>query len=685
MTQIFRNELIHETSPYLQQHAHNPVNWLPWGDKALNKAKSENKPIFLSIGYSACHWCHVMEHESFMDESVADLLNAFFIPIKVDREERPDVDHIYMTALQSMTEHAGWPLSMFLTPNAEPFYGGTYFPKNDSQGMPGFTNVLKVIAKTWENDAENIMKQSRQLTQHLKSELNRVMPVQNVDRDFVKLSLQKLESYKDAVNGGFYSAPKFPQAFCLDLYVEGISLVPDADEFKNTLALSLRKMAEGGIYDHLEGGFHRYSTDSEWLVPHFEKMLYDNAALAKVYFDASLLVDEAFNLRIGNEVCKYVLREMTHKDGAFFSSTDADTEGVEGKHFVWTRTELKKILGEKDGELFAKFYSISKDDYDAFDLQRGTPPHEWFHGHVLHCEDRFESLLASCKTTEEHIQSLALKVYEYRKSARTKPFRDEKILTSWNAMMIQALVKGYIRSGNKTYADAAKKAVDFLLKNCVHKDHSVLATWKDGKAQHKGTFEDYASLGAALIAVHQAVGEHVYLEHAKHICDKAIELFWDDKEASFYYTAEDSELIVRAKNLFDQALPSAHSVMGTNLFFLARIFVNPFYQDLLDRMLVNLSGFINKMPHALASLVKLASYNVREGKDYVLIKASPELRFKVLKSLSATDIILTEKDAVLDLVRDKTKVQEATLFVCYKHVCDAPVSGQEQIEHVLVS
>lgn len=664
----FTNELIHESSPYLLQHAHNPVQWLPWGDKALHKAKDENKPIFLSIGYSACHWCHVMEKESFMDEDVADILNEFFIPIKVDREERPDVDHIYMTALQTMSEHGGWPLSMFLTPNAEPFYGGTFFPKHDSHGMPSFTKVLKTIARTWGSDQANILTQSKQLTQHLRSEMNRSFPVENVAADFLKSTLEKLDTHIDHENGGFYAAPKFPHAFYLDLYVEALR-DQKLPIYEKNLSFTLRKMAEGGIYDHLAGGFHRYATDSEWLVPHFEKMLYDNAILATTYFEAANVVESEFNTNLAKDICDYVLREMTHPEGPFYSSTDADSEGVEGRFFVWTRTELRKILGEKDGDLFSAFYDIRKDNYEAFDLERGTPPHEWFDGHVLHLVDRFETLLEVHKTNRETIYSLRQKVHEFRKKHRTEPFRDEKILVSWNGLMIQALSLGFIQTGELRYYEAAKRALDFILK-----DNKIFRT-----------LEDYANFIAGLLSFHRAGGETHYLHEAKTFCDKALSLFWDENEGFFYYTVSDSDLIVRAKNVYDQAIPSSHGMMASNLFYLARMYANTSYQDILDRMLVNLSGFITKMPHAVSTIIKVASRNSIGGKDYVLVHASSELRQELAKSMYPTDTLLTEKDSNLELLRDKVKGHEASLFVCYNKTCDAPIRGEAKIREFIFS
>ena len=653
-----KNLLENESSPYLQQHAHNPVHWHPWGKNALNLAKTENKPIFLSIGYSACHWCHVMEKESFMDEETAEILNAYFISIKVDREERPDVDHIYMSALQSMSEHAGWPLSMFLTPNAEPFYGGTYYPKVDTQHQPSFKKVLKTLAKAWENDAQNILTQSRQLTQHLKSELNRVFPLQNISPDFLQVSIQKIESYRDKDHGGYYSAPKFPQPFYLNLLIEALRdpKIQNREAIEKSLHFTLHKMSEAGIYDQIAGGFHRYSTDAYWYLPHFEKMLYDNALLAPIYFEAGLE-------KIGREIIDYILREMTHEEGAFFSSTDADSDGVEGRFFIWSRQELKNVLGEKDGIQFAEFYSIDKDTYEPLEEGNSTPPHTWFDGHILVKEFGVQET--------SKIQLLKQKLYTYRNQKRNKPFRDEKILTSWNGLAIQALCVAYEKTGEKRYLEAAKKAVSFLMKYSVTEDHLIYATCKDAKPQHAGTLEDFANFTAALIALHRASGEPVYIKEAREFCHKTLELFWDEQEGYFFYTFEDPTLIARAKNIYDHALPSPHSVVASNLFYLARIFSEPSFQDILDRMLVNLSGFIEKAPHAVSSLVKMAHRNTQIGKDYVLIHASEEMRFKLLKKLRPIDILLTERDRELDLVKDKLGKKDLALYICTQGYCES--------------
>lgn len=679
----YTNDLIHESSPYLQQHAHNPVNWLPWGNDAFRRAEQENKPVFLSIGYSSCHWCHVMEKETFMDEEVADFVNEYFVSIKVDREERPDVDHIYMTALQSMTDHAGWPLNMFLTPNGDPFYGGTYFPKVDRQNMPSFLRVAKTIARTWESDEQNVVTQSKHLTQHIKSELNRSMPAQPLVSDLLDVAFKKVDSHLDHVHGGFYSsAPKFPHAFFLDLYTECLfdKSKQDQDKMALNLSFSLRKMAEGGIYDQVAGGFHRYSTDREWLVPHFEKMLYDNAILAKTYFEAAKVVDRDFNITIGKEICDYVLREMTHPDGAFYSSTDADSEDVEGLFFIWSREELNKILGDHDAELFAEIFNITKDSYEEFDRDNGTPPHEWFQGHIPHLKNRLESVLAEEKLSREQLAAMKAKLYNYRQQQRVKPFRDEKILSSWNGLMVQGMCAAYEMTGEQKYFQAAERCLAFLTKNLLNTDKTLCISWKDGKAQHKGTLEDYANFIAALISFHRIGGGNLHLLQAQELCTKALDLFWEKGEGSFYYTTAENDLIVRPKHFFDHAVPSAHGIMAKNLLYLSHFFNEEAYTKILERVFQNLSGFLLNMPHATASLVRTYHHSQSEAKEYVLIGSDPATRLRLLQKIQPQDILLTEDDKNLDLVRDKLTTNKPALFICYKKTCTAPIIGKESLE-----
>ncbi len=682
----YTNDLIHESSPYLQQHAHNPVDWLAWGPKAFRKAQTENKPIFLSIGYSSCHWCHVMEKETFMDEDVAEFINEYFVSVKVDREERPDVDHIYMTALQSMTDHAGWPLNMFLSPNGDPFYGGTYFPKIDRQGMPSFLKVAKTIARTWESDEENVVSQSKHLTQHIKTELNRTLPAQTLVPDLLARAFDKVDSHLDHVYGGFYSsAPKFPHAFFLDLYTERLfdKSTPDQEKVSLNLSFSLRKMAEGGIYDHVAGGFHRYSTDRQWLVPHFEKMLYDNAILAKTYFEAAKVVDKDFNITIGKEICDYILREMTHPEGAFYSSTDADSEDVEGLFFIWSRNELKQILGDEDADLFADIFNITKDEYEQFDKTNGTPPHEWFQGHITHLNNRLETVLVEEQVSREHLAAMKEKLYNYRQQKRIGPFRDEKILSSWNGLMVQGMTAAYEMTGEEKYFEAAQKCLDFLSKNLLAADKSLYVSWKDAKAQHMGTLEDYANFIAALIAFHRIGGANHYLLLAKDLCEKALALFWEKEEGSFYYTTIEQDLIIRPKHFFDHAVPSAHGMMAKNLFYLGRLFAEEAYTKILDQIFLNLSGFLLSMPHATASLVRAYHHSQAEAKDYVLIGASSAMRLHLLQKLKPQDILLTEEDKDLELVRDKLSSPKPALFICYKKTCGSPIIGEENLERFL--
>ncbi len=601
------NQLIHETSPYLRQHSHNPIAWLPWGEAALARSVCENKPIFLSIGYSACHWCHVMERDSFMDGEVARFLNEHFIPIKVDREERPDIDHIYMTALQVMTGSGGWPLNLFLTPNAEPFYGGTFFTKEDQGDTAGFLKILKTLVHHWETEEESILRQSRHLTQHIKAELDRPRPAVSLPMGFelLKQSVAILHRSADLENGGFYGAPKFPQPFLLELYVlflkqasskQGARLsVQGASEeqeiiesWRKHLACSLAKMAQGGMYDQIGGGFHRYSTDPSWTVPHFEKMLYDNAILSSVYLRAAELCGPEFQSQfesIGLDICDYVLRDMTDEGGGFFSSTDADSAGVEGLFFVWNRDELRLVLGEEEEDFFSEIYGITvEQNIPNTALEGSTPPHDWFLGRVPCLSDSVDKKIADfLKRRSEfspemlarqkvRLLELKSKVLSWRNKNKPRPFLDEKILLSWNALMASSMVLAYRRTGLMSYLHAAKKNIDLLLRRILPFDEdSSIQDLSTSGAQDPvltRTLEDYAYLALACFDLDEE-GMSEYYQAGRTLIEKAIVLFDGGDNKAFYYSSSESkDLILRSKNLFDHALPSPNAVLIRSLIYL---------------------------------------------------------------------------------------------------------------------
>ncbi len=680
------NKLIDETSPYLLQHAHNPVNWYAWGKEALAKAKKENKPIFLSVGYSACHWCHVMEHECFEDEEIAVLLNKYFISVKVDREERPDIDDIYMSAVQAMTGQGGWPMSVFMTPEGKPYFGGTYFPKNDNHGRPGFMSVVKHLGETWIKSEDEVRKFGDKLVEQLKKQLQESVEPTELGNEILPEMISNLEREFDYIEGGFGEAPKFPASMSLDLYIEKLIREPNAKinvQLKDHLKLTLRKMAQGGMYDQIGGGFHRYSTDRKWYVPHFEKMLYDNALLARTYFEASTIVDHEFNLRIATEICDYVLLEMTAKSGAFYSTTDADSEDFEGKFFLWADIELDAVLGKKDADTFRNIYGIHSKPIGTQTFPGGTPPHAWFKGRIPHLNEALETKLKTAKIDLKTLNSWRKKCWQEREK-RIHPGRDEKILSSWNGLMNVALTVGYRVSNNQKYYDAAKKNLDFIWAN-MQKEGRLKATYKDGRARHFATLEDVANVAFALINFHQVGGEVEYLHRAKLLVDNAIKNFADKKGEAFYYTAADGEkLIVRSKNPYDNAVPSANSVLAGCLIRLALLYNEPSYREWADGIFTEYSRYMKSLTRSFSRMSREYVQLVYSNKEYILLYADEKLKMKVLKSLNPGDTFLTEKDTALALLKGKElKEKVPTLYICTNGTCKMPLSGVLEIEKAL--
>ncbi len=591
------NRLANETSPYLLLHAHNPVDWYPWGDEALQKAKQENKLIFLSIGYSSCHWCHVMEKESFMDEEIAAYLNEHFVCIKVDREERPDVDEIYMTSLQMYNQllqrraGGGWPLSMFLTPQGLPLTGGTYFPPRSKEGfaMPGFIDVIEQIQTAWAEDNDRAIKQGELIAEIVKEQLdNTAAEVLNPLTPGVPQEvLDSLAFNFDPEYGGFnYSpvnprVPKFPSPsnflFLLDVirqaHAEDASeeAKSRADEAKNMLLVTLNHMADGGIYDQLGGGFHRYSVDRFWYVPHFEKMLYDNGQLATIYAEVFAITGEERYKRIVDETLAFVLREMTHEDGGFFSALDADSEGEEGTFYIWTKEEVEELLADMDLPLFREVYSLDGEpnfEGSHYVLQFSTPLAEIAESKELSVAELWQKL-----------RPMNDKLMQAR-DKRERPLLDTKVLTAWNGLMIRGFADAGRLLENQDYIAAAEKAANFLLANVKTEEGRLLRTWSAGEAKLNAYLDDYAFFVDGLIALHKATGDNRWLDEAKALTDKQIELFADANRGGFYFTSEDHEaLIARTKGGADNVRPGGNTVTAGNLLYLADQLDEPSYLD----------------------------------------------------------------------------------------------------------
>src|SRR5437870_5753882 len=586
------NRLAHEVSPYLLQHAHNPVDWYPWGEEALAKARGEDKPLFLSIGYSACHWCHVMERESFEDEAVARLLNEHFVSIKVDREERPDIDSIYMAAVQMMTGHGGWPMSMFLTPDGAPFYAGTYFPPDDRHGMPGFKRVLAHVAEAYRSRKDEVQAAAAEVRDAI-AQRSAGVPAGwpgGVSPPVLADAAAQIAQTYDPVNGGFGSAPKFPPSMTLDFLIQ-VAWRTNGRELDEIIVNTLTKMAHGGMYDQIGGGFHRYSVDARWLVPHFEKMLYDNALLARLYTRAWQWKRDPEFSRVAKEILGFVQREMTSPDGGFYSTLDADSEGEEGKFYVWTRAEVMEALGNDDGRVFCALYDIS---------ERGN----WEGHNIL-------NLLRQPDSETERDIAARGKCHLYGlRSKRVWPGRDEKILAGWNGWMLAAFAEAALAFDRDDYRDVCRRNADFLLGRIV-----------DGRltrhAKIAGLLEDYAGMAWGLTLAYEATHERRYLDAARGLAEQIISRFADD--AGFFDTPIDHEkLLTRPKDLFDNATPSGNSLACDVLLRLAILFGEPRYADVATHTLEAIFPLAQRYPSGFGFLLGVAEWRAGAPKEIAI-------------------------------------------------------------------
>ena len=591
------NALIHETSPYLLLHAHNPVDWYPWGPEALERAKAENKPIFLSVGYSTCYWCHVMERNVFSNPEIADLMNASFINIKVDREERPDLDEIYMTATQIMTGSGGWPNSVFLTPDLLPFFAGTYFPPEDGRGRPGFPRVLNALHEAWMNQRADVTAQSEKITEVIRQATAATPATINempLDRELISAAVKALQSRYDGTYGGFGGAPKFPSPTNLELLLSEYQ----RESSESTLEMvtnTLDKMAYGGIYDQIGGGFHRYSVDAKWLVPHFEKMLYDNAQLAKIYLHAYQLTEKPLYRWVADDIFEFVSREMTSEKGGFYSALDAEVDAEEGKSYLWTKEQIEGVLEKKDAQLFMQVYGVDR----GANFEGGT--------NILYLPVSISGAAKSLRKSEDALHSqlkpLKAKLLTAREK-RKQPLLDTKVITSWNGLMIDAFAYGYEVLGDKRYREVAEKAARFNLKYLRTTDGHLMRTYRDGVPKYTGYLDDYAFLVRGLLSLHQATGEETWLNEAKSLTDTMNRLFWDDKNGGFYFTlANQKHLVVRTKNPYDSALPSGNAVAANNLLILAQRLGEKSYLNKAEKTLQNFAGMMKQSPRAFMHML----------------------------------------------------------------------------------
>ncbi|MBS0266003.1 MAG: thioredoxin domain-containing protein [Planctomycetes bacterium] len=682
------NRLIHETSPYLQQHARNPVDWYPWGPDAHAAAKSQDKPIFLSIGYSACHWCHVMEHESFENASIAAFLNSHFISIKVDREERPDIDQVYMNAVQLMTGRGGWPMSVFLTPDLLPFFGGTYWPPVSNRGLPGFIDILQQIHDAWLSRRKLIWNSAEELTAAVRDHARREQPRTILQESHLERAGDALLSLADRHHGGFGSAPKFPHAHDLRVLLRCWKRFGNADALE-FVKLTLDRMAGGGIYDQLGGGFHRYSTDERWLVPHFEKMLYDNALLVPAYLEACQATGQPGYARVARETLDYVLQEMTHPEGGFYSTQDADSEGVEGKFFVWTANEIVQLLGPADARIFNACYDVTAaGNWEGQTiLNQPHPAHELARTLGI-SEPELAAVLARCRTT-----------LKAARACRVAPGRDDKILVNWNGMMISAMAQGAQVLGEPRYARAAQQAADFLLQTMSPAPGTLWHCWKDGQARFSGYLDDYAHLIDGLIDLYQVVFDPQYLTAACRLAETLISQFHDTEHQGFFYTARDAEVLVaRNKEVHDGSTPSGNSIAAWALLRLGRITGRPDFEQYAQTTLEFLSGVIDQSPTAagLALLAldfqrgptrELALVDGTDATETAAVLAALHLRFEpnkiiVRKFAGSADSDLPE--VLMPLLKGKTaRSGQATIYLCDHGTCGLPVVGVDGLEAAL--
>jgi uncharacterized protein YyaL (SSP411 family) len=702
----YTNRLTREKSPYLLQHAHNPVDWYPWGDEAFEKARREQKPIFLSVGYSTCHWCHVMERESFSDPEIAEIMNPYFVSIKVDREERPDIDQIYMSFVQATTGSGGWPMTVFLTPELKPFFGGTYFPKDDAFGRPGLRTVLLRVAEAWREKREGILKSANQVTTALQGFIN-----PEAGSNFVLKESVLPETYKqiaasyDATHGGFGPAPKFPRPVIFNFLFRYYARTANKQALEMTLA-TLRAMAQGGIHDHIGGGFHRYSTDERWHVPHFEKMLYDQAQLAFSYLDAYQITHDPFFAEVARDILDYVLRDMRDPSGGFYSAEDADSllepgkrEHAEGAFYVWTADDLKKILGTDSAVVFSYHYGVEPG---------GNVPRQ----QDIQGELRGRNILIVPHSVEGTAKKSGLSAEETRKllaaarskllqarSGRPRPFRDDKILTAWNGLMISALARAAEVLDEPRYLDAAQTAAEFLrLRLYEGKTSWLKRRYRSGSAEINGFVDDYAFLVQCLLDLYEASFNVKWLSWAIRLQEKQDRLFWDQQNGGYFSTAgNDPSVLLRIKDAYDGAEPAPNSVSAMNLLRLWQMTDRAEWRTKAEKTLAAFASRLEKNPEAVPQLVAAVDFGLTKPKQ-VVIAGKPDasdtkaqLRLVHERYIPNKILLLADGEAGqkqlaqwLPFLEGVTRKQgRATAYICENYVCKLPTNDPKMVARLL--
>ncbi len=673
------NRLIRETSPYLLQHAHNPVDWYPWGDDALAAARATGKPILLSIGYSACHWCHVMAHESFEDEAIAKIMNTHFINIKVDREERPDLDQIYQQAVQCFIKQGGgWPLTMFLTPEKIPFHGGTYFPPEDRYRLPAFPKVLLAVAEAYRERPQDITRTAKNVLNTLQR-IKRDPSKKTINANLLRSAVEKLGKIFDVANGGFGGAPKFPSTPALTLFLHHYQESGEK-RYLEMLTHSLKKMARGGLYDQFGGGFHRYSTDAAWQVPHFEKMLYDNAQLARLYFSSYQATQDPFFRRIGIETLEYVLREMTDVQGGFYAAQDADSEGGEGSFYTWSPEEIRAVLDADTAKIVCRHYEIR----ETGNFEGKTIPHR------EHSLNRLaDETGASIAAVAEVLRVAKTKLYAQREK-RPKPLRDEKIMTGWNSLMIGAFVSGYQVTRDKRYLAAAEQAADFIFKH-LYKEGTLLHVYKDGVAKFRAYLDDAAFFADALLDLYEAGAGGKYLSPARLFADTLIAGFWDEQQGGFFFTSHEHEVLIdRMRPCFDHSIPSGNAIAAQVLQRLFYLTGKQHYFDKAEQCLLTFAQEMDANPFALGHMIAAADFYLRRPKEIHIIgdPDTPEteaLLRKIHQAFLPNKLISFNDTPAQRHWMDKTNTRDGTtaVYICQNFTCSQALTDWEEIQLTL--
>ena len=668
------NNLIHETSPYLLQHAHNPVDWYGWNDEALKKAKDENKPIFLSIGYSSCHWCHVMAHESFENDEVAKFMNENFVNIKVDREERPDIDDIYQKVCQIATGQGGWPLSIFLTPDQKPFYVGTYFPVLDSYGRPGFGSICRQLSQAWKEKPKDIEKSADNFLDAL-NKTEKITVPSKLERAILDEAAMNLFQLGDSTYGGFGSAPKFPNAANVS-FLFRYAKMSGLSKFTEFGLKTLKKMANGGIFDQIGGGFHRYSTDAKWLVPHFEKMLYDNALIPVNYAEAYQITKDPFYLDVLRKTLDFVLREMTSPEGGFYSAYDADSEGIEGKFYVWKKSEIREILGD-DADIFCLFYDV-------------TDGGNWEGNNILCNNLNISTVAFNFGTTEEKVkeilQTCSKKLLDVR-SKRVAPGLDDKILVSWNSLMITAFAKGYRVTNDSRYLDAAKDCISFIENNLFSGD-KLLRTYKNKTAKIDGYLEDYSYFVNCLLDVFEIDPDPKYLKLALKLGHHLVDHFWDSENNSFFMTSDNHEkLIIRPKSNYDLSLPSGNSVSAFVMLRLYHFSQEQQFLEITTKILESQAQMAAENPFGFGYLLNTISIYLEKPVEITIINTenSQLCNSVILEYLPNSIIVTVQSSDQLSALSEypffagKSFEEKTSAFVCKNFTCSLPLHTIDEI------